>query len=43
MYKHFVSGNGLHISLNPAYIDIIYTCVHVNYLDKILFKPKDAQ
>ena len=40
-----ISGNDLHKLLNsllsdPEYIDIVYISLHVNYLNKILFKPK---
>ena len=24
---------------DPEYIDIVYICLHANYLNKILFKP----
>ena len=27
----------------PEYIDIVYICLHVNYLIKILYKPKHGQ
>ena len=25
---------------DPEYINIVYVCLHANYLNKILFKPK---
>ena len=32
--------NGLRLLSDPEYIDIVYICLHVNYLNKILFKPR---
>ena len=29
----------LNYPFDPEYIDIVYICLHANYLNKILFKP----
>ena len=28
---------------DPEYINIVYICLHANYLNKLLFKPKPGQ
>ena len=34
--------SALSLLSDPEYIDIEYICLHVNYLNKILFKPTDC-